>query len=206
MKFSKLTLLFGVGIILAGCGNDITKNQTALFWHNAIYKDVTMHNYDKADDEFTSLELEHPNSQFIPTDLLVLAKAHLYNEEYELANFYIDEYEKRYANRYETEWCEYMKSKIQFFSFQNAYTNQKKLYNTLAFVKSVINKYPDSIYIYELNTIKAKLEASKIVFNNNIASLYKRIDKPKAAKYYEINTTQPIIPPKLPWYKELFNW
>ena len=206
MKLSKITLLFGVSILLAGCGNDVLKNQTALFWHQAIYKNVTTFNLDKADDDFTSLELEHPNSQFIPTDLLILAKAHLYNEEYDLANFYIDEYEKRYANQYEKEWCEYMKAKIQFFSFQNPYTNQKKLYNTLSFVESVINKYPNSIYNYELNTIKAKLQASKIVFNNNIAHLYKKLDKPKAAKYYEENTTEKIIPPKLPWYKQLFNW
>ncbi len=207
MKLSKLTLLFGVGIILVGCGNnDITKNQTALFWHNKIYKDINLYNYDKADDDFTSLELEHPNSQFIPIDLLILFNSHLKNEEYELANFYLNEYEKRYANRYEKEWCEYMKVKIEFESFKNPYTNQKKIYDTLNLVNEVLNRYPNSIYNYELNTIKAKLQASKIIFNNNIASLYKRIDKPKSAKYYETNTTQKIIPPHIPWYKKLFYW
>ena len=206
MKLFSLILLLGVGILFSGCGNNITKNQTALFWHNKIYKDINLYNYDKADDDFTSLELEHPNSQFIPIDLLVLFKSHLENEEYELANFYLDEYKKRYANRYEREWCEYTKVKIKFLSIQNPYTNQKKVYDTLNLVKEILDKYPNSIYKYELNTIKAKLEASKIMFNDNIASLYKRIDKPKSVKFYETNTTQKIIPPHIPWYKELFYW
>jgi outer membrane protein assembly factor BamD len=141
--------------LVTGCAKkDDISNQTAYFWHNSIYVNITKHNLDVADDRFTSLEIEHPNSQYIPIDLLNLAMAHLYNEEFQLAEFYINEYEKRYANRYEKEWCEYQKAKIRFLSLTNAYTNQKKLEDTLKFVNSVLDNYPDSIYIYELNTMK----------------------------------------------------
>jgi outer membrane protein assembly factor BamD len=207
MNLKKIGLGLLALSLFAGCSakKDLT-NQTALFWHNAIYKDITTLNIDKADDDFTSLEVEHPNSIYIPTDLLVLAKTHLKNEEYQLASFYIDEYEKRYANRYEKEWCEYTKVKIEFFSLTNPYTNQKKITTTLALVNRVLNTYPNSIYKYELNTIRKKLELTQIVFDNNIANLYKRLDKPKAAKIYERNSTEPIIPPHIPWYKKIFYW
>jgi len=203
---------FGLGLLalglFTGCADknkDIT-NQTALYWHNSIYKHINNLNLDLADDDFTSLEIEHPNSHFIPIDLLILAKTHFNNEEYQLAEFYIDEYEKRYANRYEKKWAEYTKAKIRYFSLTNPYTNQKKISDTLSFVNSVLNKYPNSVYNYELNTIKKKLELTQIVLDNKIANLYKKLDKPKAAKIYEKNTTQKIIPPYIPWYKKLFYW
>ena len=193
--------------LFVGCASkkDVT-NQTALYWHNNIYKNVNNLNIDLADDKFTSLEVEHPNSPFIPIDLLILAKTHFKNGEYQLAEFYIDEYEKRYANRYEKEWAEYTKAKIRYFSLTNPYTNQKNIDDTLNFVNSVLNKYPNSPYIYELNTIKKKLELTQILLDNEIANLYKRLDKPKSAKIYEKNTTQKIIPPHIPWYKKIFYW
>ena len=207
----KKTLLIGLIALglFSGCAdkeNKVIQNQTALFWHNAIYKNINKANLDAADDRFVSLEVEHPNSPFIPTDLLLLSEVHEQNGDYQLALFYMNEYEKRYANRYEKEWCEYKKAKIQFFSLKNAYTNQKKLQNTLAFVNNVLNKYPNSIYNYELNTIKKKLELTTIVFDNKIANLYEKLDKPKAVKLYKKDIKTNIIPPQIPWYKRLFYW
>jgi len=202
----------GLGLIalslFTGCAQKekLISNQTALYWHNQIYKDINQINLDLADDKFTSLEVEHPNSPYIPIDLLILAQAHQDNGEYQLASFYISEYEKRYANRYEKEWCEYKKAKIKFLSFTNAYTNQQELQKTLSLINNILQQYPDSKYNYELNTMKKKLELTILVFNNNIAKLYKKLDKPKAAKLYEQNITQPYIPPKIPWYKRLFYW
>jgi outer membrane protein assembly factor BamD len=194
-------------LLFTGCASKKElSNQTALFWHNKIYKNLSNMNLDGADDAFTSLEVEHPNSKYVPIDMLILYTAHYKNEEYDLAKFYINEYEKRYANRYEKEWCEYVKIKMDFLSIHNAYTNQKKIIDTLANINDVLEKYPNSIYNYEINTIKKKLTLTNLIFDNEISSLYKRLDKPKAAKLYkrEINST--IIPPHIPWYKRLFYW
>ena len=202
---------FGLGLLalslITGCANnDDISNQTAFFWHNSIYKNVTQNNLDTADDRFTSLEIEHPNSQYIPSDLLILSKAHLDNEEYQLSEFYMNEYEKRYANRYEKEWAEYQKAKIKFFSLKNAYTNQKKIQDTLNFINNVLDRYPNSIYIYELNTMKLKLEDTQLVFDNKIAKLYTKLDKPKSAEIYKKEIDNNIIPPQIPWYKNIFYW
>jgi len=203
----KTTLSLGLlALSFLGCSQKEISHQTALFWHTSIYENIETQNLDTADDRFTSLEIEHPLSQFIPIDLLSLAQAHIENDEYQLAEYYINEYEKRYANLDEKKWCEYKKAKIRFDSIKNAYTNQKKIDETINFISNIINSYPNSIYNYELNTMKEKLVDTKIVFNNKIADLYKRLDKPKAAELYEINTTKKIIPPEVPWYKRLFYW
>ncbi len=197
-------------LILVGCATknqEIPSNQTAFYWHQHIYKDITKYNFDKADDDFTSLEVEHPNSPYIPVDMLILAKVHFDNKEYELAKFYINEYEKRYASRYGIEWCEYVKARIKFFSITEPYTNQKLIDDEIDFITNLTNTYPKSIYNYELNTIKAKLIVSKKLLRSRISNLYKRLGKPKAAKLYQtdINKTK-IIKPSIPWYKEIFYW
>jgi outer membrane protein assembly factor BamD len=206
MKKTSLTIL--LLLLITGCADkrDKISEQTPLFWHNKIYKDLSFLNIDQADDDFTSLEVEHPNSDFIPTNLLILFYAHYKNGEYKLAEFYLDEYKKRYANRYEKEWCDYMKIKIKFLSFDNSYTNQKKLLDTLKETKEILKRYPNSPYRYELNSIKAKLEATIISFDNKIASLYKRVGKEKSVAHYKKEENQTIIPPYIPWYKKLFYW
>jgi len=206
MKYLK-SLSFGLlALSFLGCSHKEPSHQTALFWHSSIYKNIEIKNLDLSDERFTSLEIEHPLSPFIPIDLLNLAQAHIENDEFQLAEYYINEYEKRYANKEEIKWCEYKKAKIRFQSITNAYTNQNKIENTINFISNIIEKYPDSIYNYELNTMREKLIDTKISFNNQIANLYKKLDKPKSAELYEINTTKKIIPPQVPWYKRLFYW
>jgi len=203
----KLLLIFSI-FFIAGCAskNSDISNQTALFWHQAIYKDITHYNLDNADDKFTSLEIEHPNSKFIPIDLLNLFRAHYENEEYILASFYLNEYKKRYANHSEKEWCDYTDIKLKFFSIKNSYTNQKKVLDTLSLTGKVLDRYPNSPYNYELKTIKEKLLDTKIVFNNRIANLYKKLDKPKAAQLYYNENNNSIIKPTIEWYKKIFYW
>jgi outer membrane protein assembly factor BamD len=203
----KKILILLLLLLFSGCASKKElSNQTALFWHNKIYNDINYLNLDQADDSFTSLEIEHPNSKYIPIDMLILFNTHYKNSEYELAKFYIDEYEKRFANKYQKKWCEYIKIKMDFLSIHNPYTNQQKITNLIKKTNEILDKYPNSVYNYELNTIKSKLEATKIVFNNQIAKLYGKLDKQKAIQIYKIDNNQTIIPPHIPWYKKLFYW
>jgi len=194
---------------LIGCAdkNKEIANQTALTWHRIIFQDLTKNNVDNADDAFTSLEVEHPASKFIPIDMLQLSIAHAKNQEFELSKFYMQEFKKRYASFEDKEWADYMISKYKFLSILEPYTNQKAVDDALKFVDSTLETYPNSIYNYELNTMKAELSITKDLFRQNISDLYTRIDKPKSAKIYktDINKTS-IIPPHIPWYKELFYW
>jgi outer membrane protein assembly factor BamD len=205
----KIVFVAFIAFLIIGCAdkNREISNQTALTWHKIIFNNLTSIDLDLADDAFTSLEVEHPVSKFIPIDMLQLSIAHAKNQEFELATFYMQEFKKRYASFEDKEWADYMISKYKFLSIKEAYTNQQGVNEAINYVNSTIQTYPNSIYNYELNTIKAKLEITKKLFRQNISNLYKRIDKPKSAKIYktDINKSN-IIPPYIPWYKKLFYW
>jgi len=194
---------------LSGCSNKQQEisNQTALTWHRIIFKDLKSNNLDNADEAFTSLEVEHPQSNFIPTNLIELSLAHYYNNEFELAQYYMQEFKKRFASFKEKEWADYMISKYRFLSITAPYRNQKAVNEAIKFINSTINTYPNSIYNYELNTMLIKLTLTKKLFRNRISNLYQKLDKPKSAKIYktDINNSK-IIPPHIPWYKRLFYW
>jgi outer membrane protein assembly factor BamD len=205
----KIVLGAFLAFFIIGCAskNKEISKQTALSWHKIIFKNLSPFDLDTADDAFTSLEVEHPESQFIPIDMMQLSLAHAKNSEFELAIFYMQEFKKRYASFEDKEWADYMIAKYKFFSIQQAYTNQQGVNEALKFVKTTIMTYPNSIYNYELNTMKTKLELTQKLFRENISNLYKRIDKPKAAQIYktDINKNN-IIPPYIPWNKRLFYW
>ncbi|NPA54910.1 MAG: outer membrane protein assembly factor BamD [Epsilonproteobacteria bacterium] len=205
----RILLALIVMLFLGGCFShqkSVSLHQTALQWHQQIYKDINNQDLDKADDDFTSLEVEYPNSPFVAQDLLILAHAHKEFKEFTLAEFYLKEYQQRYASLDEKKWALYKRAEYRFFSLHNAYTNQKHLYDTLNFIKKALQTYPNSPYKYELKTMQKKLEASIILFNNQIAKLYQKLDKPKAAQIYQQPTTTDIIPPQIPWYKRIFYW
>jgi outer membrane protein assembly factor BamD len=182
------------------------ENLTALKWHNKISKDVKTNNLDQADDDFLSLEAEHPASPYIKTDLLILSFAHASIEEFEVAKFYLDQYEKRFASSEEIPWVEYEKIKFDFFKFTNPYTNQKKLLALIDECKKYLQYYPNSQFKYEVNTILAKVELTKKYLDDKIYKLYKKLGKPKAAEKFKTDIPKNSKPPVIPWYKKLFYW
>ena len=137
-----------VTFFIVGCSqkNPQIENQTALKWHRIIFKDITNRNLDDADDAFTSLEVEHPESNFIPKDLLILSVAHAKNKEFDLATFYMNQFKKRYSSFNDKEWADYMICKYKFYAIQNPYTNQEALYKAIKFVNDTLETYPNSIY------------------------------------------------------------
>jgi outer membrane protein assembly factor BamD len=182
------------------------ENLTALKWHNKISKDIKTNNLDQADDDFLSLEAEHPASPYIKTDLLILSFAHASIEEFEVAKFYLDQYEKRFASSEEIPWVEYEKIKFDFFKFTNPYTNQKKLLALIDECKKYLQYYPNSQFKYEVNTILAKVELTKKYLDDKIYKLYKKLGKPKAAEKFKTDIPKNSKPPVIPWYKKLFYW
>ncbi|WP_456480224.1 outer membrane protein assembly factor BamD [Nautilia sp.] len=194
-------------VFFLGCASKNVKhneNLTALKWHQKIYEDIQNSNLDQADDDFLSLEAEHPSSIYIKTDLLTLFLAHQQNEEYDLALFYLNEYEKRYASGSEIPWIEYQKIKLGFFKYDNAYTDQEMLLNLIAQCKNYLYKFPASKYTPEVNTILAKTELTNRYLDDKISKLYKKLGKEKASKLYETKIPKNSKPPVIPWYKKLF--
>lgn len=214
MNLLKVILVSLVLLFAVGCSTKTKSaiyNKPALYWYNEIIKEVKNQDLEKADDYFTSLSSEHVESPLLPTSMLILANAHMLDEEYILANFYLDEYIKRYGDRKNSEYAKFLKIKANFDSFSNPNRNQKLLLDTIASTKVFISSYPNSQYLPMVNTILVKLRLANLQTSGEIASLYKRLDKPKASKIYEKKITSSslknanMIKPHVPWYRAWFE-
>ncbi len=209
-------LLIALTIIAAlfgGCSTkeEVEYNKPADYWYERIVKSVAGGNLDKADEHFTSLQSEHISSPLVEEAMLILAQAHIENEEYLMANFYLDEYIKRFSTPKKREFAEFLKIKASFLGFRNVNRDQKLLQETIQKANSYKKRYPDSEFVPLVDTILTKLYMAEYILNKNIMELYLRRGKPKAAKIYEdrlknswLKESQISVPTR--WYDYLINW
>jgi len=214
MKFIKVLVLSIFLLLISGCStkNKVeVYNKPAIYWYEQITKEIKNQDLEKADDYFTSLSSEHVESPLLKTSMLILANAHMEEEEYILANFYLDEYIKRYGDRKNSEYAKFLKIKANFESFSHPNRNQQLTIDTIRNTKEFLAEYPDSQYKPMVNTILVKLRLAKLQLTKEIASLYGRIDKPKAHKIYEARIKKSalndanMIKPHVPWYRAWFE-
>jgi len=175
--------------MISGCmeknqEKQIGYNKSAQDWYDVIQKSVYSNDLEKADKEFISFRSEHINSNLLPTAMLILAFAHMNKEEYLLANFYLDEYLRKYPGGTNGNYARFLKIKAEFLSIKDIDKEQKQVMKALKDAKSFYASNRNSVYAPLVATIITRLEMSQYVLNEDIASLYERIDKPKAAKIY----------------------
>jgi len=209
-----LLLLALVSLVFVACSNKQKEqeyNKPALYWYNKMLKEISIGYIEEADDTFTSLESEHKNSPLVSTSLLILANAHIVVEEYELANYYIDEYNKRFGLSKNIDYVRYMKIKANFLSIGYQYREQKLFSDTILEIEQFIKKFPNSPYIHLVRDINSRLHMGKASFDKEISELYGRIDKDKASKLYlekskkDWNNPEEIESIKVPWYRSIFE-
>lgn len=185
-----LIILLVTVYLFTGCADKLQKeeelfNKPAAFWYKQIIKTVKIGNLDKADEAYTSLSSEHVASPLLKEALLILAQAHKEQEEYIMANFYIDEYTKRFARSKNIEYLKYLKIESNYQSFKKINRDQKLLIDTIDSANAYIKKFPTSPYNPLVHTMLTRLYLAEHMLNKNIATLYKKTGKKKAAKLYE---------------------
>ena len=195
-----------MAIVLGGCSaskDEVTEfNKPALYCYKKIAASISDGNMDKADAYYISLKSEHTRSPLMPTAILMLAHAHMNEEEYLLANYYLDEYNKRFGDPKSREYIDFMKLKASFLGIKDVYKDQKLIMDSVAQARTYLMRYPGSEYTPLVNTILVRLLMSQYLLNENIAALYGRIDKPEAAKLYREKNSDSalemsdITPPK----------
>ncbi len=214
MKYIGIGLIFAMMILASGCSTKekgTIYNKPAIFWYQGIVKKIRDDDLEKADDFYTSLSSEHVESPLLKTSMLILAQAHSNNEEYLLANFYYDEYIKRYGDNDNISYIKFLKIKTNFNAFAYPKRDQMLLNNTIKDASKYIENYPNSRYTPLVQTMLTKLSLAQKSMDIGIISLYKRMDKPKAAKIYEIKLKNswykniPYIKPDTAWYREIFE-
>ncbi len=211
------TLLVGLAAMLfifGGCGKneEVTEfNKPALYWYKKIAESISSGNMDKADEYYISLKSEHMLSPLMPTAIMILAHAHMQEEEYLLAGYYWDEYNKRYADENSREYTEFMKLKASFLGIKDVYKDQKLIMDSINRARIYQMRYPGSQYMPLVNTLLVRLHMSQYLLNENIAALYDRIDKPEAAKIYREKNKHSLVemaditPPEKGFLGEIFD-
>lgn len=210
-----IKLIFTAFILLSfyGCADKNAEiyNKPAIYWYEEIVKSIKMYDLESADNFYTSLSSEHIASPLLPEAMIILAQAHMDEEEYLLANFYFDEYIKRYGTTRKSEYARYMKIRANFESFPNPNRNQKLLLDTMKETKDFIDRYPESEFRPMVETMFIKLKLGEDFLTKNIADLYARIGKTESAKIYQKkvdNSTlkdAKMIKPHIPWYRAWFE-
>jgi len=205
MKKSILAVMV-MALVLGGCSaskDEVTEfNKPALYWYKKIAASISDGNMDKADAYYISLKSEHMRSPLMPTAILMLAHAHMNEEEYLLANYYLDEYNKRFGDPKSREYIDFMKLKASFLGIKDVYKDQKLIMDSVTQARTYLMRYPGSEYTPLVNTILVRLLMSQYLLNENIAALYDRIGKPDAAKLYREKNSDSalemsdITPPK----------
>ncbi len=194
----KKTLLATVAmsIIFIGCSKNeevAQNNKSALYWYKKIATEVGNYNLDKADSYYLSLKSEHIRTPLLPASIIMLAQAHMQEEEYLLANFYFDEYNKRFATSDGREYADYMKIKSAFLGISDVNKDQKLMLDTVNNASKFLYRHPNSPYEPLVNTILVRLHMSQYLLNENIAGLYSRVGKDKASKIYkDKNNNSPL--------------
>ena len=189
MNFKKSILVgMAAAFLLVGCFGDKDEvaefNKPALYWYKMIGESISKNNMDKADAYYISLKSEHMRSPLMPTAMMMLANAHMMQEEYLLANYYLDEYNKRYGEERTREYTDFMKLKASFLGVKDVYKDQKLIMDSIANANRYILHYPGSEYTPLVNTILIRLHMSQYLLNENIAALYDRTGKEEAGKIY----------------------
>lgn len=213
MKIANILVAASLVAFVSGCASKSKEvyNMPATYWYEQIAKEIKAQDLEKADSFYTSLASEHIESPLLPEAMMMLANAHMQEEEYVLANFYLDEYLKRYGSRENADHVRFMKIKANYEAFPNPNRNQQLLLDTIAQTKDFIAKYPQSKFRPLAETILVRMELGEYFLDENIKGLYSRVDKPDAAKIYEEKLSKSsfgdakIIEPTVPWYRSWFE-
>ena len=182
-----------------------------IYWYKNIVKNIASSNFDKADNYYISLRSEHMRSPLLPTATLILAQAHMEDQGYIMADYYLDEYLKKYASGDRIEYAKFLKIKAAYLGVKDINKDQKLMIDTLKDVDSFTKEYPNSIYRPTVDTLKVRLYMAQYLLNENISRLYSRIGKAKASKLYSdknaksaLNATD-IKAPQEGFFDKLFN-
>lgn len=215
LKFRNLLLLISIGFLLVSCSSKKEGLQEydkpAIYWYNKMIKQISTGYLEEADNTYTSLESEHRNTPLLPTALLILANGHIDEEEYQLANFYLDEYIKRFALSKNIDYVRYLKIKANFLGFSYDLRDQQLIEDTIKEIEEFKTQFSNSPYMPLVDTMSARLFMAKATLDKNIADLYKRIDKPQASEIYnkKVEETwvaqEEIQAVEVPLYRSIFE-
>lgn len=207
-------LLVILGIFFSACSvknNEGLYNLSASDWYKQIIKDLQSKDLEKADDHYNGMASEHVADPLLETTLIILAQAHMDEEEYKLAEFYLDEYDKKFGNSRNADYIRYLKIKAKFDAFAVPNRNQALMLESQKEIDTFLKDYPYTEYKPLVWTMLTKFNLAVFYLDSTIENLYQRIGHNESAKIYKQRLEQSefyqqsIIKPELPWYRSIFE-
>lgn len=214
-KVVKLFIVVTALFIVSGCAEKKGNELYGLSpdkWYEQILSDIKGGDLESADTHYTSMSAEHVGSPLLEQILLILAQAHANEEEYILANYYLDEYLRRYGDGgSKSEFANYLKIKANFDSFTQPDRNQKLIQDSISAIEKFIYTYPNTEFLPLIETMLVKFKLANYFLEAKIHSLYERTNREVSAKIYEKRLLDSdlkdadMINPDLPWYRKVFE-
>ncbi len=210
----KIFLFILLGVLFSACS---TKNNEGLYnlsaneWYKQIIKDLQDKDLEKADDHYNGMASEHIADPLLETTQIILAQAHMDEEEYQLAEFYLDEYNKKFGNSRNADYIRYLKIKAKFDAFAVPNRNQALMLESQKEIDSFLKDYPYTEYEPLVQTMLTKFNLAVFYLNDAIHDLYERTGHTQSAEIYQERLQesefyhQSIIKPELPWYRSIFE-
>ena len=200
-RFSKFLAVVALLGLFSGCAEKYTElyNLTPDEWYAQVIADIKDGDLEAADKHYVSMASEHVASPLLEQILLILAQAHANDEEYLMANHYLDEF------------AQYLKIKANFDSFTQPNRNQKLMEDSVTEIEKFLYMYPNTEYKPLIETMLIKFKLALYFLDMQIADLYNRTGRDVSAKIYEQKLEESpfknsdLIKPDVAWYRKLFE-
>ena len=215
MRFSQWLLPMVVGAIIFSACDKKEKNEfnkPAAYWYQNIVKEIKFGNLEGADNFYASLQSEHINSPLLPDAMLILGQAHMRKEEYLLAEFYFDEYLKRFGNAQNADYITYLKLQSRYYGIKNSSKDQEFFSDSLGAFDNFLDRFPTSRYVPFVQSMQVRFVLGQNELNKCIVNVYTKQHKQEAAQKYldriddELESSTKPTPSHIPWYVRMFNW
>lgn len=212
-KTIQILSLLALNFFVVACStkSDELFNLSAASWYEQIVKDLQARDLEKADEHYTAMSSEHIADPLLETTQLILAQAHIDEEEYELADFYLEENAKRFGNAENIDFIRYSQIKAKFEAFYQPFRDQGLMLTSLNQIDEFLNTYPNTEFAPLVDTMLTKFNLGVYVLDEEIASLYRRTGRDESYEIYQqkLNDSAfkdvPMIKPKQVWYRRIFE-
>ncbi|MDR0665347.1 MAG: outer membrane protein assembly factor BamD [Helicobacteraceae bacterium] len=181
----RIGVILALGALALGCSQKEVSNQSAEYWYRQVSEQIVRGNIELAGDRYSGLAGEHFGSPLLAEATLMMAIAHLEAEEYLLANFYLDEYAKRFGARQNADRIAYLKLLSDYRGITRPLRDQKLALDAIERSEAFVSRFGESRFKPFAATIGVKAKLFSRELSLKIADLYRRLDKEEAAKYYE---------------------
>jgi len=167
--------------------DDIThrdSSKSSATYKKEIKHSITIKNLILADNQYLAMRGDYPESKLLPAIILDLALAHMEHKEYLLSRYYCDSYIKDYPSSKKLDYAEFLKVKGVFRQFIAISGDHKIAARMDTESRAFLKRFKRSKYRAKVKDMRKTYSSLSKKRNEEIALMYERTGKIKAAAYY----------------------